>query len=218
MSKWEDSVKKRIIVDNQDSNCLCSNDQGLFVPNRQLSIVVAGLLFLFFTFFLTGYFLGKRYAIQQFTEKMYSESFSDQVYASVVGSNSVKTNNIAESIDIIDAQVHQLSIPQEINTSHPLTENEENPIAVDEQAHKVHYYAQLIGFATEKAAEKFVQKLSSKGIETTVKKHISKTAKGRTSQWYQVVTAPYENKNELMVVVNKLTREEMLKGVNVSTC
>lgn len=218
MSKWEDSVKKRIVVDSQDSNCLCSNDQGLFVPNRQLSIVVAGLLFLFFTFFLTGYFLGKRYAIQQFTEKMYSESFSDQVYASVVSSNSVQANSTAQSIDIINAEVNQVSIPQEINTLNLCAENEVNTTTVDAEAHKVHYYAQLIGFGTEKAAEKFVQKLALKGVETTVKKHVSKTAKGRTSQWYQVVTAPYENKNELAVVVSKLTKEEMLKGVHISTC
>lgn len=218
MSKWEDSVKKRIVVDNQDSNCLCSNDQGLFVPNRQLSVVVAGLLFLFFTFFLTGYFLGKRYAIQQFTEKMYSESFSDQVYASVVSSNLSPVNNMSQSIDIVGAEVEKLSAPQETDILIARSENEINTAVVDDETHKVHYYAQLIGFGTEKAAEKFVQKLALKGVETTVKKHVSKTAKGRTSQWYQVVTAPYDNKNELAVVVNKLTKEEMLKGVHITTC
>jgi hypothetical protein len=77
---------------------------------------------------------------------------------------------------------------------------------------------QLIGFGTEKAAQKFVQKLALKNIETFVKKRISKTAKGRTVYWYQVVTPPYDNKETLTLLVNKLAKEERLSGIYIGSC
>ncbi|HLX54292.1 MAG TPA: hypothetical protein VKR58_10140, partial [Aquella sp.] len=84
MSKWEDSFNKKTIHNN---HCYCTDDRGLFVPNRQLSAAIAGLLFLFFSCFIVGYFLGKRSSVEQFTQKMCQESFSDQIYTSVIAAN-----------------------------------------------------------------------------------------------------------------------------------
>ena len=78
MNKWEDSFKKN------EPECYCSSNQGLFVPNRQLSFIVAGLLFLSFCVFMTGYFLGKKNVVEQFSEKIQQEAFADQVYATVL--------------------------------------------------------------------------------------------------------------------------------------
>src|SRR5690242_19151110 len=83
MSKWEDSFKKTVEY-NDNKGCHCSGNQGLFVPNRQLSFVVALLLLVSFAVFMTGYFLGKKKAVEQFTEKMQQEVFSDQVYTAVL--------------------------------------------------------------------------------------------------------------------------------------
>ena len=60
MSKWEDSFRKTSIENNGSKACHCSGNQGLFVPNRQLSVVVTLLLLLSFSIFMTGYFLGKK--------------------------------------------------------------------------------------------------------------------------------------------------------------
>jgi len=87
-----------------------------------------------------------------------------------------------------------------------------------ENAQEQRYYAQLIGFGTEKAAQLFVKKLLAKGIETEVKKRVSKTVKGHTSYWYQVVTAAYSNKNDLSAVVDRLAKEENIKGACIRSC
>src|SRR5579863_4179789 len=71
MNKWEDSFKKM-------------DDQGLFIPNRQLSVVVAILLLLAFSIFMTGYFLGKRKAVEQFTQNMQQDAIADKIYTTVL--------------------------------------------------------------------------------------------------------------------------------------
>src|SRR4029077_3747587 len=71
MSKWEDSFNKM-------------DDQGLFIPNRQLSVVVAILLLLSFSLFMTGYFLGKRKAVEQFTQEMQQDAIADKIYTTVL--------------------------------------------------------------------------------------------------------------------------------------
>src|SRR5579862_6516249 len=71
MSKWEDSLHK-----NND-RCCCTNDSGLFVPSRQLSFIIAGLLFMFFACFMGGYFYAKRTQTTDFVQQMTQEAFND---------------------------------------------------------------------------------------------------------------------------------------------
>lgn len=204
MSKWEDAFKKTTTYDNGTHECRCMSDRGVFIPNRQLSAIIAALLFLVFTVFISGYFLGKKYAAEQFTAQMQKNSFTDQVYASVVSTamdtTLAQNKNYSSPSDSTDGLhdlvvTHSQSVPSlEVNTSHS-------------------YYAQLIGFGTEKAAQQFVAKLAAKGVITEVKKRTSKTAKGRVSYWYQVVTAQYTDQHELATIVDKIAKEENLKDV-----
>ena len=83
MNKWEDSFRK-ISVENSGKGCPCSTNQGLFIPNRQLSFIVASLLLLFFSIFMAGYFLGKKKAVEQFTQEMRQDAFADQIYTTVL--------------------------------------------------------------------------------------------------------------------------------------
>ncbi len=207
--------------------CQCKDNNGLFVPNRQLSGVVAGLLFLLFCTFMTGYFLGKKYGIEQFTQKMYTNFLDDNSNQAL----STITNN--GEISAQDAAcVHVSSIDSDYASNSAIIKNENEVIEhgtatinsdIDKQTSIVFisdqkYYAQLIGFGTEKAAELFVQRVASKGITTEIRKRTSKTAKGRTSYWYQVVTPAYPNKDDLSIVVNQLVKTEKLKDVCIRTC
>jgi hypothetical protein len=215
MSKWEDSFKKST---TDSGTCNCSDNQGLFVPNRQLSALVAGLLFLSFCIFITGYFLGKKYSVEQFTHNMHDNSFDDNHSVSLSMANDVAQCDSDISLvtnaenDMTHAPAREVLVLQEpiatINQDIVLTQ-------VDQQKQ---YYAQLIGFGTEKAAQQFVKKLSSNGIVTEIKKRVSKTVKGRTSYWYQVVTTAYSNKNDLARVVDKLVKEEKLRDVCIRVC
>lgn len=211
MSKWEDSFKKSLTDLDNSNTCYCANNQGLFVPNRQLSAIAAGLLFLFFCIFITGYFLGKKYAAEQFAQKMQVNALDDNLYIAAQtmpaeGDASLVVNNIA------DNAVQEMLVPQEAI----VTLNQD--IVIPDTEEQKHYYAQLIGFGTEKAAEQFVKKLALNGINTEVKKRVSKTVKGRTSYWYQVVTTAYSNKDDLSRIVDKLVKDEKLKDVSIRVC
>lgn len=211
MNKWENSLKK------DDQGCYCSSSQGLFIFNRHLSFIAAGLLFLFFFLFMTGYFLGKKTMAEYFSDKVHQESFVDNVYTSVLMNDQEqafdKIGNVhcAEDITCNDA-AHQTSK----NIISPALE--EPSLENGSEGKSTCYYAELIGFVTEKAAQIFVKRLAAKGIETEIKKRISKTVKGRTSYWYQVVTVTYTNKNDLIELVSKIIKEENIKNTNIRMC
>jgi hypothetical protein len=209
MSKWEDSFKKKAFSGGEN-NCYCDGQYGLFLSNRQLSGVVAGLLFLFFVIFITGYFLGKRCVAAQFTQEASLDASIDRAKAKEV----FEVVGINEALAVDGDVVTLVALEDASTVVQPVVEQEVQPEDIKQQDTK-QYYAQLIGFGTEKAAQQFVQRVALKNIETTIKKHTSKTAKGRVSYWYQVVTAPYNNKDELSQVVAQLSREERLKDVSV---
>lgn len=216
MSKWEDSFKKSVTDLDNGSTCHCITNQGLFMPNRQLSAIVAGLFFLFFCIFIAGYFLGKKYAAEQFIQKMQVNSLDDNFYTSTLsvdeaahGDGLLVMNEENSSTEIVSNEV---LIPQES----VITLNQD--IVIPNPEEQKQYYAQLIGFGTEKAAEQFVKRLSSNGINTEIKKRVSKTVKGRTSYWYQVVTAAYHNRDDLSRIVDKLVKDEKLKDVCIRVC
>lgn len=214
MNKWENSFK------NNDG-CQCTGSQGLFIPSRQLSFIIAGLLFFSFFIFMTGYFLGKKNVVEQFSEQIKQEAFTDQVYASVVAQ--MTEINLPENQTglIAEADIENSSTTVEIVHNDDIPHADE--IHFDDVDHKellesTQYYAQLIGFGTEKAAYLFVKKLAEKGIETEVKKRTSKTAKGRISYWYQVVTINHADKDALIALVDRITKEENIKGAQIRTC
>ena len=212
MNKWEDSFKKN------EQPCYCSSNQGLFVPNRQLSLIVAGMLFLAFCIFMTGYFLGKKTIAEQFSEKMQKEAFADQVYTTILANAQEDGQANINTLLVTDADIVEKShIVEQTTDQEMLIAQEENSDS-HEIIQPTFYYAQLIGFGTEKAAHLFVNKLALKGIDTEIKKRVSKTVKGRTSYWYQVVTPAYANKNELTEVVNRIAKEENIKDASIRIC
>lgn len=64
-------------------SCSCKSSQGLFMYNRQVSLMVAALIALAFCIFLGGYFLGQRNFFTTFAGKIEQESFGDQVYSAM---------------------------------------------------------------------------------------------------------------------------------------
>lgn len=209
MNKWEDSFKKN------ENACYCSTNQGLFIPNRQLSIVVAGFLFLCFCIFITGYFLGKKNVTEQSVQAMQQEAFADHIYSSVLTAQQDAESHNTSTLLVSQAPaveiVEQIIMQNDTLVAAVIPQNESSQPTTQ-------YYAQLIGFGTEKSAHVFVNKLAAKGIKTEIKKRVSKTVKGHTSYWYQVVTPLYSNKDELSQLVDKITKEENIKDASIRVC
>src|SRR6185312_1165328 len=94
MNKWDNSFDKKT-----NNTCYCSTHTGLFVPNRQLSWIVAALLLIIFCSFISGYFLGKKSAIEQFSEKIHQDLASDNVYTSLAVASDIVQEHGKEFVE-----------------------------------------------------------------------------------------------------------------------
>ena len=201
----------------RSTSCSCTSSDGLFIPNRHASALVAGIIALISLSFLTGYFLGKKQAIEPFTDKLEQDSFADQIFSSLCALSD-QDYQADESNDADDPESTSVSdnfqeTPfQETQSIPTIASNEPAPLNLQEEC-----YAQLIGFGTNKAAQNFAQKLQKKGISVTVKTRYSTTAKGRKIAWYQVVTQVYNDRGKLENLVDRIAKEETLKGVRIVT-
>ncbi|MCX5921714.1 MAG: SPOR domain-containing protein [Candidatus Dependentiae bacterium] len=218
-------------------------NEGLFVRNRHVSMIVSGVLLFNFMLFVGGYFLGQRNSVTAFTNKIDQESFSDQIYSSLCslcdsgdteessedeenGASSVASLDPAQAEvksannDTQDVTVGSALEPVSVVQS-ALADNNDNvdDVSDDKDATpSAEYYAQLAGFGTEHAAEQFAQRLARKEVSVVVKKRQSRTSRGKFVAWYQVMTEKFDDKSELDSLVKKLEQEEKLKDVRIITC
>lgn len=193
-----------------------SKEQGLFFNNRQMSWILSGFILISFFTFMSGYFLGQKKGVEKFTQKMEQESLSDHIYSSMCA---LYENDDTATADLegSDTSIEQeLENQEKDSDTAALAENEADE--TEDGNEGPFYYAQLVGFGSQKNAEKFREKLAAKGIEVKIHKHQSKTAKGKITYWYQVVTGDYANKRELEDLVYRLKIEEKIHDVRIITC
>lgn len=210
---------------NQHESCVCEGMKGVFLSNRHMSWAVSTLLLFNFFIFMSGYFLGKKKVVDQLNQKLDQETLTDHVYSSMYALYDSKAES--DVVEVSEFEVVQASLGNEVvlaqsadTESHDTasiveqaTETVEAQAVLEEDLHA--YYAQLVGFGTERAAQQFVKKLAQRDIAVYVKKRPSKTAKGRTIYWYQVVTEAFTNKDDLMTLVDDIKRRERLHDVRI---
>ncbi len=208
----------------ESAHCACSENTGLFVPNRQLSFVVSGGIITLFFVFIIGFFGGQRYAISQFSYKLNQDSFADQIYSSLytLGEHDIEDEQYVDdtenkedenkNIEPVQSEENTIKILQSSDITEPVI----NQPAKAESRHM--YYAPLIGFGTVRAAQRFTQRLVKQGYSVYMKKIRSKTARGKkVISWYQVVTEPCEDKAMLEALVQRIVQQEKLKDVHIKT-
>lgn len=206
---FESSIQKK---------CVCVSLQGLFIPNRQLSLAVSGCIAMLFLSFMTGYFFGGQHAAQDFMHQVTHVSCNDQMSASLCA--------LTKECVMVDATNHEnssdLSAVQDDNSFQECVHNNvENlaPVQVSEIKNtETRFYAQLIGFGTQQAAQRFAKKLESRNISVEINKHSSRTAKGKTINWYQVVTVPYDDKQQLLALVDTIQKTERIQDIRIIAC
>ncbi|HJM68659.1 MAG TPA: SPOR domain-containing protein [Candidatus Babeliales bacterium] len=187
----------------------------LVLEARHASWLIAGLLFLGVLIFISGYMVGKRRAVQEFAHTVVNDSFVDQaqhslysMYGQSPTAEEEKQQEQAEdtltslmgdkddSVEVSDAKVVEVKKPKKVSEQ---------------------YWAQLIGFGSEKRAENFVKRVTSLGIPVILKKRVSKNNKGKSITWYQVVTSDYDSRQELDRIVSIVKRAENLKDILIKT-
>lgn len=217
----------------QTELCVCDGKQGVFFNNRHMSWALSVLLLLNFFVFMSGYFLGKKKIIEQLNYKIDQESLTDHVYSSMYalydskvppassdsdnaepGDDENPENDSAAveepALEFTAAEVVSPVKPVELATTGATQ-------AVTPKANEREYFAQLVGFSSERTAQQFVQKLAQRDITAHIKQRSSKTAKGRTVYWYQVITETFTKKDDLVKLVDNIKRRENLHDVRIIT-
>jgi len=177
-----------------------SKEAGFFLPNRELSWVIALALILSFLMFCTGYFWGQRRAVSQFLYKVKEESFADGITYSLYAMGPKELSETDGEIVVAPEESLEELITKE---------------KVVVQSPKTVYAAPLIGFGTLHAANNFAQRVGKTGIPVTVKQRSSKTQRGRKIVWYQAVTNEYEDKSTLEKVIEQVKQNEKIKEIKI---
>jgi cell division protein FtsN len=180
---------------------------GLFLDNKHINWIISGILFLLFAVFMGGYYGGKYKARQeqdgtvqhtisvpeplQLVELSNEPVGYDQSYAHAFGHEDVPA-----------------LVPDMVASA---------PEAQEKNDH-TSYRAQLIGFGTQKAAQKFADRLSAQGIAVEIRTRHSKSSSGHNIAWYQVVTGPWTDRHALDTVVEQVKRQEKLHDVQIIPC
>jgi hypothetical protein len=226
----------------------CIKRQGVFVKNdndmrqdtfvvskRLVTLMSAFLVLLLGISFLTGYFWGKRAVLEDLLRGLEEKSLGDQIAGSLYtfassDNDSAKDadsepeaivieSSIAEGDPLVLSNNESAVVPEQQNTVEEKIEtNLETSNALEQNPSTLAHYAQLIGFNSKKAAQAFVERLATIEIAVFVKERTSVGPRGKKKSWYQVVTAPYADKQELERIIQIIVKKEHLHGVKIATC
>lgn len=215
MKHWIQSIKNYMALD-----ILFKDDtKGLYIPNRQVSWLLAGIFFLGSALFVTGYFWGHKRALDRFVAKLEEESFADRISYALYTMNDRDSSEFEqdqdqdennqtteEQAELDDENVVEQSLEQEENNNH-------EKISLTEQKEEVKkiFFAPIAGFGTLQKAEEFVKKVQYIDPQILIEKKISKNAKGRTVTWYQAITGEFSSREELEKVLQRLRKEAHIK-------
>ena len=193
---------------------------SLIIDRKQVSRIVSGALLCVFFIFISGYFWGKKKAIEELSCNFEQEAFCDQLALTDQITPQAQTDNGPEVVIAsgpVYAKASSGRSPEEKVPEVALKTDESAPQAPEP---KELYQAKLCGFGTEKAAQQLVDRLKNAGITTTIVKRASKptgrnAAKKKVIYWYQVVTAKYANNGELVTLVQAVKQLEKMHDVQI---
>ncbi len=212
--------------DTMGASCECQRNDGLFIPTRQASAFIALACLFMLALFFGGYFLGKQHMVEHFVARVEQDAFADQIYSSLcalydqepdndeddAGGDSAVAAVTEERSDVQDVAVAE----QDEVSNGTFDEFKTMSAPVVQETKK--YYAQLVGFSTKSAAQQLVKKLANKKITVVIQSRESNTAKGKKTQWYQVVTEAFDDRVQLAKIVDRITKEENIKGAQIRVC
>ncbi|KKP35412.1 MAG: hypothetical protein UR26_C0005G0026 [candidate division TM6 bacterium GW2011_GWF2_32_72] len=204
----------------------------IVLSSRQISWIGSGIVIFSFFVFVSGYFLGCKNSVEKFTDKMEKEAFVDNIHYSMAdmydkGENIACKEDLRDDLDqipLLENKEEKMEIvAAELPEKAQVVKNEN--VAEDKVTTNISdvkksesgklFYAELVGFGSAKAAQKFVEKMEKNGLKISLKKRQSKGKKGRVVTWYQAVTDKYLEKEELQKFVDKIKTIEALHDVRI---
>jgi len=210
---------------------------GLFIPTAQVSMLTAGALAIAAFVFWGGYMVGKKHIMEQVVAQVEADSFADQLYSSMCSLYTEYHDNSQMLLAFNDADEEDEESEAEKNREQA-EELEAEETAADEsdmagdsfvqygsgvidglaKAESTVYVGQLLSYHVRRYADTFIEKMAKKNIPLEVRTRTSVTASGEAKKWYQVVTKPYSDRQELELVVEQLSQEEKITGAQIIVC
>ena len=175
------------------------NRNKFVFDDKQLSYAASTVLLICFICFALGYIMGKRVTIHSDVENSYTGSLSD---------------NVSSAVYSVDFDTTSPGKSNEFNETN--TNIDENHLGSNENGGRL-YFARLIGFSSKKNAQACLHKWQKKGFDTQLIERSSKSVKGKTVNWYQLVTHQYHDKADLNDFINKLKSVEQLNDIEIVT-
>lgn len=166
------------------------SSQTITLSHAQISYCVALILIGLLCTFIAGYYWGKKNSAEIFLEQSGQDALADKMYASL-------------------CSLYENEKEEEREEEKPADSLEE----ADTQS-TTRYYAKLIGFGSKNSAQAYVNKVAQRGITVNIVERQSKSARGKTQVWYQIVTPPLP-KDVLTALVDKLTTSDHLTNVAI---
>lgn len=215
----------------------------IVISKRQASMMMASMLLFCLFVFIVGFFLGKRSAIDDFSDKMGKQALHDQIDF-LLTTQSLQSSQQDEPTDHqTTSEFSSASFDQpfdnpiiQLKPQDNYTPNDNHLVKVDpiialpaDMSHSENVdqiekdvvsksklqYAQLIGFGTKKAAQGFVARLKKHNVPVILKTVMSKTASGKERVWYQAITPTYGSLQELQEQVAKVKRLEHIRDTDI---
>lgn len=237
------TVKHGVAMNKYEKNNYQSDErstqEGIMIPARYVGLCGASIVMILASVFMGGYFWGKKQALETFCKSTDRDSLADQIFVALCGAADSKDSHQSTNNDDLDEVIEeqettvlvagdsqspdQVTVANQSNDQSAQAESA-HPISSEKTCHspdsqKAPHYAELIGFGSLQGAKRFAQRIREKNhLNVSVKKRISKTVKGRTVTWYQVVTEPYANEQELISLVNVVKQQERLNDVRIVNC
>lgn len=182
----------------------------LQLTQQQISQMLALSLVVTFFVFMAGFYWGKKSVIEPYIEQVSSDSLSDKVSYAFCTLYDAEEEDEAESKEDTQGElnVSDNAVDQDAVQSSKL------PISPDNQDIPL-FVAQIAGFGTKRAAERCLENLKNNGFAVTMKSRKSETSKGKEIIWYQVVTEPVEDREQLSKLVDQIKKVAKVKDVPI---
>jgi len=163
--------------------CYCKDRHAIVIDRRSASRITSCIALVAFFVFATGYFIGKKQAVQDNLGIQELPSFDSRIQHAMNKQSQPQASLMAADMQHFESQ---------------------------KKFDNVYYVALLAGYGTQRAAQQFAQHLEKKGIKSEVKTRLSTNSQKKSRKWYQVVTKKYSNKQELLALVEQLKNQDHL--------
>jgi hypothetical protein len=203
-------------------NCSCQH-QSLVITRRQVGYLTAGTLVVSFFVFMAGYFLGHAKASNRLCAQVEQESFSDAIghslttqFGAMSGSQEDTCSDVSpdESLACLDpvqqedqhdapvmAQVEQIEAKPLVTKSTTLVPGRK-------------HQALLFG-GSKNDVQAFVSNMATLGFPVESRRRVSSTKKGTKRVWFQAVTTPMEDRQQVASIAEQIKKRGRLKDVRI---